>query len=76
MAQLQEQVQLLKETEGLVDTQPEKIVLEDAAAVKHKLDQTAAEVGGLPQTAPNGVPASEAVDYNSEMGLSQHIRAK
>jgi hypothetical protein len=47
MAQLQEQVQLLKETEGLVDTPPEKIVLEDAAAVKHKLDQTAAEVGVL-----------------------------
>lgn len=41
-AQLQEQVQLLKEEEGIVE-QPEKIVLQDAAAVKHKLDHTAAE---------------------------------
>lgn len=43
-AELQEQVQLLKEAEGIVE-QPEKIVLQDAAAIKHKLDQTAAEVG-------------------------------
>lgn len=43
-AELQEQVQLLKEAEGIVD-QPEKVVLQDAAAIKHKLDQTAAEVG-------------------------------
>lgn len=42
LAQLQEQVQQLKEEEGIVD-QPEKIVLQDAAAVKHKLDHTAAE---------------------------------
>lgn len=51
IAQLQEQVQLLKEAEGIVD-QPEKIVLQDAAAIKHKLDQTASQVsraqGSLP----------------------------
>jgi hypothetical protein len=43
LAQLQEQVQQLKEAEGIVD-QPEKVVLQDAAAIKHKLDQTASQV--------------------------------
>ncbi len=46
IAQLQEQVQLLKEEEGIVD-QPEKIVLQDAAAVKHKLDHTAGEASSI-----------------------------
>lgn len=51
LAQLQEQVQQLKEAEGIVD-QPEKVVLQDAAAVKHKLDQTAAQVSVGLGTAP------------------------
>lgn len=44
LTQLQQQVQDLKEAEGIVDTPPEKITLEDGQAIKHKLDQTAADV--------------------------------
>lgn len=51
IAQLQQQVQQQMEAEGIVETSKlEKIVLEDGTAIKHKLDQTAAEVRELHMT--------------------------
>ena len=44
-AQLQQQVQEQREADGIVEpSSQEKIVLEDGLAIKHKLDQTAADV--------------------------------
>jgi hypothetical protein len=66
-AELQEQVQLLKEAEGIVEQLPEKIVLQDAAAIKHKLDSTAAEVWG---TASQGTHLNHQQGTASTTGLS------